>query len=432
MCACSSHHRIFVQRPWPSDQLAVVSVLDAHDQPTHDPYIFPPRAPIDLELTASGMLHLDIHTFTASLTAPNGIAPSACGIVNMGEGTPLPAAATAWSSSPFDQDSSSIELHAEPTDCGPPLLWNNCTGNAVACGEYRATRIDAPAGWATNRVAAVADDLAFFSFTTAETTTHTSLLGRIDGLHASMLPRDPRMRGVLDSITYDGMVVWGTQHSSVSQDIIQLGSDGRFLSARASSIDAIATGVDGYVLGHDHDWRFFELSSTSTRAVPLPDFPAHGRNLALIHRRRIFLSDSIKIRLFDGTMWTDDFDLPLGEDIIGFGGDNNVVAYGGQFGIVRERDGPSQWAALPHPLGAIRVRDVQGMGGGRFVVVGDKGLVAAWTGSGWCVLEAGTAADLGSIGVSSSRRVAYVAANRALGERDVTILLRVDVPPPTP
>jgi hypothetical protein len=119
------------------------------------------------------------------------------------------------------------------------------------------------------------------------------------------------------------------------------------------------------------------------------------------------------------------------ENVSALAADGEVAVLAGELELVRVRDESNgNWERkLQRPWDSgLRIRAAEAIGGGRFLVAGESGAVAAWTGIEWCPLGFLSSASLVDIAVDPTRRYAYVVANNDVGAGGQTVLIRVDIP----
>lgn len=420
-----------VDPPWSKDQLVVLTVLDAFGESREiKPSVYLDDEPIELQLPADGGSRLLIRTYDRALTGPDGSPARDCDIVVSTEHA-LPDPQQTWLSPVLDSDTETVSFSGDDAEYANnvPLGFGACI--ELDCSGYRAELVAAPPNIRTHRVVVVDKSLAYFAGRApAEQMNDATIIGRIEGSQITILPAITGLRGKPDDMVWhpDGYL-WMLSGETLRK------FDRNFQllpSARINRITSVLVGSDGTTFLIDKDGGIFSPSETSTSTWDRrSDFPAIADRMAVAGRDRIFLHGERGLWRFDGMTWSREYDVPFLENISAITADAELAVVVGEIENVRMRDELNRnWLLrLSRPFdNGLRLRAVKSVGGGRFIVTGDSGAVAVWTGSYWCSLGYTTPITLTDIAVSPDQRFAYLAADDDTGPDGETILVRVEIP----
>lgn len=422
-----------VDPPWSKDQLVVVTLLDAFGESRElEPRVYLGDEPIEIRLPTDGGSRLLVRAYDRALTGPDGTPARDCQIMVSPDHS-LPAAQQTWLSPVLDSETEAVTFAGDDAEYAKnvPLGFGACT--ALDCSGYTVELVAAPPNIRTNRVVVVDERLAYFAGRApAEAMNDATIVGRIEGSEITILPEIMGLRGKPDDMVWhpDGYL-WMLSGETLRK------FDRNFQplpSARIGRITSVLVGSDGTTLLLDKEGGVYSPSETSTSAWDRrEDFPAVPDRLAVADRNRIFLHGERGLWRFDGNVWAREYDVPFLENISAITADEDVAVVVGEIENVRMRDEQARnWLLrLPRPFdNGLRLRVVRPAGGRRFIVAGDSGAVAVWTGGYWCSLGYSTPITLTDVAVDPAHRFAYVAADDDTGPNGETILVRVEMPPP--
>ncbi|MCK6551192.1 hypothetical protein L6R52_35485 [Myxococcota bacterium] len=428
---------LFVPQPWPSGQVAVVVVTDASGVPLDEPRWFAAGTPARVDLTRDRAVSLSVRSFPTK--ADGGPDLEGCGVTIDAAGAHLPPPATSWRTAlfvPEDTDALSFVEDSPPRDLG--LAFARCAAPAYPCGDvaFEAIALTPLTDMAIADVVALSDTHAF----AAGFDPQTGASGVVDVAAdapspvITQLPLDG-VHGIVRSLAWGRTgAIHGTTFGRVG---FELDVDGRVLAIRetTSATAAVEASADGTLVEHG-PFGLRELDAASgalvDRGMSL-DRPL--TTVSLVRRDRVAaLTENDRLLVFDGSAWTEEYEPApsVFEDFSSLGADESLmVAVDGDGQVKRRDEQRHAWSPFPLPFEAgPGWRDVGGLGGGRFFIVGDSGAAALWTGSQWCTWnEAATRLPLRVLSVAPSGRTIWAGSgNPASTVGRPPVLVRVTLP----
>lgn len=414
--------------PWPADAW-VVAVVIAGDGALVDtePRVLPPGAALEVPLKQ------DLQVFVQAFR-PEGMGGPrlrSCGARFGGPGVPLYGALGSWGTPlvPVDQPErfQLQPIGAEQID--PFLLREGCDDSPCARLEY--TAIPAPVIDRQLELVAAIDDARAMVSSDLNDDLGGFELWRVEGADWTPIPAVPPLDQPLVDLDLDPLrgVVVGVDEERRRFEVDP--DDGRVL--------AVGTSTRGRERSHFGDGRWVRYGVTGVeveRGPPLPPFsgPVHaltfapGARTAFTSPQGVYLDQG-------GTGFRLERAVESGEDWGPITSDEATVIAGGALGqfLVRALEQP-RWISRSSPFDRERIRRLAPLGQGRFLVIGDLGLLGIYDvnlgAAGSCVVSPKpTIAHLLDLSVAPSGRVAYVVSNDIRSRTgDAPLLLRIVLP----
>ena len=431
LAACAASE-VFLAAPWPDRELALWLLLDEESRPLGALRRFEPgSAPHRIALEPGQRARARVYTFDADLQGPDGSPAAGCGVVLGGEGARLPEPRSRWLSDWLGAtDRDAPRLHPHEGEPRLDLRWVGCAQVDRGCEGYRTEVVSLPPGLKLERLVALDDQRALLSGASGEGEGSMVPLLFVEGGATRLLPFEPGLRGYAAELIQDHRgSVFGLLRS---RDVIfRLDAEGRLLAPSwgdLRDVKELAGGRDGTLLARSTHGAF-EISATTTTARPRYDLPEGLRELRIWDRNRMVARDRTTVWVYDGHLWQPDHYIDILEGVSALAVDPEVMVFVGEFELVRVRQPDRSWVryARPYDVGA-RLRTVAGLGRGRFLVAGERGALAVWSGSRWCDLRRDEVrTHLHASDVAAGDQAVWV-----LGRGDDGLppaLIRVEVPP---
>lgn len=434
LSACTDRVTVYIAPPWSKDQLVVLVTLDAYGAIVDsEPHVYSGADTIELDLPPDRPSRLLARLYPGTLTGPDGTPARDCGIKVQSTNT-LQDPSSAWITPVIDGSSEdvSFSIDVDQHASSVPLGFSQCE-RTLNCDGYSMTLLSLEPHIQTHRAAIVDSSLAYFAARhEIDPGGDPTVFVSVTGTMATVLPDSMILQGSPDNMIWDPAgwmwIVSGGVPRRYTRDLTPL------TQPRIERIKKVHVGVDGTRMFLSKDGVVFEESNPSTTGYAAQDFfPPDVSRMDVVRSDRVAALASSSIYFFDGTTWHKEHDVSLLENVSAIGGDADVFAVGGEIENVRVRneamgiwDGP---LVRPFDKG-LRIRVVDGAGGGRFIVAGDSGAVAVWTGSTWCVAGYAGPVTLVDMSVDPQGRYAYLAGDDEVGIDGQSVLVRVDMPPP--
>ncbi len=399
LVACDPSASLFVERTWPADQTALLTITGGNLVPLEArPRLLPPEGATELSIALPSKIQIFVDTY-----APGRI-DRACAPAY--DGDPLPPADASWTSGLVPSNSQTIVLHEGSVSSRPMLAGRSCVPRDL-CSEVRVTIYQSPVE-DDLRSLVLANDRAFVLGKSFELIT-------VDPEGPRTLPSDPRLTGDSGGLVDDGR--GGFIAKDEQKAFFALDGSGAVTATWTApeSIRGLFRG-DGTILAltSTSPRRIVELTAGSTIAAPFSTPPADLSELAIVRRDLIAGWSKTDLYLFDGRRW--DYQLQAIELDSVAGDEDELIALQSLRTTFLQRDG--SWLEIP--FAPVISPKATALGAGHFLVVGEAGRAAIWDGDRWCEIET-EAGNFQRVEVSSDARVVW-----AISYREI---VRFELPP---
>lgn len=414
--------------PWPNDAWVVVvvtggdgSLLDV------EPRVLPPGDPLEVPLAQ------DLQVFAQAFPAEGAGGPRlrSCGARFGGPGVPLYGALGSWSTPlvPVDQPERFQLQPIGAEQLGPFLLREGCDDSPCARLEYQA--FPAPVlDRQLEQVAAIDDSRVMVSSDLNDDLGGFELW-RVEGEVWRSVPPVPPLDQPLVDLDLDplrGLVV-GVDEARRRIEVDP--TNGRVVN--------VVTGTIGREYNHFGAGRWVRFGETGLEVERGPALPPFA---GPVHALTFTPAGQTAFTSPQGVYWDqagDGFRLEraaeAGEEWGPITTDGTTVIAGGLLGqfLVRSLDQP-RWISRTSPFDRERIRGLAPLGQGRFLVIGDLGLLGIFDANlgpaGSCLVSPKpTIAHIFDLSVAPSGRVAYAVTNEIRSRSgDAPLLLRIVLP----
>jgi hypothetical protein len=177
----------------------------------------------------------------------------------------------------------------------------------------------------------------------------------------------------------------------------------------------------------------FELDAEQSTLLRDPTFQDQCKYIKVINQNRIFLVNRTEQILFfyDGARWAQEHSFFFGDNVNGLGGDSDVAVMIGPNETVLVRNVRTQrWTQLDYIHGTGHsLYAVDGLGSGRFIVVGNKGLIAIREDDAWCKENVGEFITFLGVAVAPDRTYAIAVGVRRprMGDESTSVIYRIEL-----
>ena len=271
----------------------------------------------------------------------------------------------------------------------PPLTFGRSP--STSCTWVRTQTIAPPSGYWITRITALSDREAIIAGDGPDP--DAMAVGKVQGSTLTMLAPDPRIGPTPVALASDGRAsLYGVSASagSTGARAFRLDAEARWqgpvdLAGGMQSPKGVSIGQDGSVFFFSDD-GLFELAPNTDRADQRPDLAMPVEKLHVVSRERIVALSVADVHVLDGDGWNREHVLGSLNQIHSFGGDELALVAVGPLEVVLVRDEHTRaWKEWKRPADrGHHLRSVVGLGGGQYLVAGNKGLAAIWNGERWC------------------------------------------------
>lgn len=418
---------LYIAPPWGPDRTAVV-VEGPTDGPPRQVVAVPPSTPLVLSVVP-GPTVLSALTYPSDLPAEEDLV--SCG-VELGNANPLPITPLeAYRAGAVDLSAgesprfSPVGLEAPR----PALSYRRCVGDPYACrflpSPVIAYGIDDDHD--AKRLAVVSETVLYYA-TQTSTVYAPGQFGLVrfewspEGGQHQRIPPVGGLSYRIMSLTFDGARALGTTFDRRS---FSVDADGTLVEGPAMPMghNRIAAGP-GLVVHYGGAGLMPAVGDIPPLSVPVFD-------VAIIGPARVLAAAGDGLMVYDGTSWRLEHRAEFLEDL-SVGGDEAVLVAVQRDGLVLRRDeGRRVWEEQGTPFGAqIDLKGVTGLGEGRFVVVGQDGLLGLMGSNGRpCTTEPIAPNNFQAISLAPGRRRLYGVLDHNAGQLgDPPAVLWLDLP----
>ncbi|MBI4817924.1 MAG: hypothetical protein HY791_16810 [Deltaproteobacteria bacterium] len=391
--------------PWsPEENGIIVLVNEATGVPFREPWLVPAGRdePIRVGVTEEEAL-------VYALAYGSGPPFPCASVAASGPGEALPAPSRAWSAPLTERPM--FEVVADPQSHG--LVGVGCQPECPSLASTSYSAVDTPHG--LRFVIAVGSGQSLLG------DQNINLFVRDSNGALSEAPRDSRLRGELEDLSFDGStLIFGV---SSTGSFFAVDTRGRlkwientprayFNVAARRDGSAVATGVDPQT----HEYLLARLTAGSTVPQTL-DVPFRPSDVVTLSDGLVLAAEMTTgvVYSFDGSSWT--LEVSVSDPVLESDGETALLISFDGSAQLRGLDG--RWTPIPPIPPSIDLRRVTALDHGRYLVAAEAGIVAIWTGSRWCEYDTTTGITFRKGTLAPDELVVFLAGR--LGEEDVVV-----------
>lgn len=414
--------------PWPAEAWVVVVVTGGDGTRLDDePRVLPPGAPLKVPLDQ------DLQVFVQAFPPQGAGGPrlDSCGARFGGPGVPLYGDLGSWGTPlvPVDQPERFQLQPIAAEQLAPFLLREGCDDSPCARLQYQA--FPAPVVDRQLEQVAAVDDTRVMLSSDLDDDLGGFELWRVDGDDWRPVPALPPLNRPLIDLDLD----------PIRGVVVAVDEERRIIEAdpSAARVVQVRTSTRGQEFNHFGGERWVRhgvMGLVVERGPALPPFAGSVRALTFAPLGRTFFTSAQGVYMDQGgSGFRLERVAESGEDWGPITTDGTTVVAGGVLGqtLVRSLDQP-RWISRTSPFDRERIRGLAPLGQGRFLVIGDLGLLGIFDlnlgAAGSCVVSPKPAiAHIVDLSVAPSGRVAYAVTHDIRSSPgDAPLLLRIALP----
>jgi hypothetical protein len=418
---CLPVRSLFLDRPWPSDEPAVVIAVDGGVELVE---IVPPGLRYHLPV-GDGAARIFARTYAA---LSDGRDLASCEVLAGGvRGEALGPPTGAWRSAELGTYDGTVALEVEPVPEPFDLRVDGCAKPPRSCELVVTLLSVGPASSALEGAAAISDDTVLFA----------------GGPRSAQDPRDLFLElspagvrtfdelsivGPIADLDLRGDLVIG----AAGNRVFTLDREGRLVKTATIAFSTVHldTGFDltTVALGRAGELAMFPANVTEPQAIVTPDYAAVPldqlpRIAVAFADRMLLIGPDERLYRYDGSAWHRE--LPEVEGFAAVAIDDRTMF------AISDQDDPfvhdgSAWRIAGDKIHNDILKGTAAIGDGRFLIVGQTGRIAFWSGDRYCDLGSVARENLSDVDIAPSRRVAFIAGGIEDGPGPAAV--RLDIP----
>jgi hypothetical protein len=180
-----------------------------------------------------------------------------------------------------------------------------------------------------------------------------------------------------------------------------------------AEIKNVDIGSDGSVFMFGPEGIFEYMESTNS-LESRTSYSEEPKTIKVLTRNQIFAVNEQEtlLSLYDGLEWRREFSFIVSDNADKLGGDKDVMVMVGPYELILQRNSVGTWGVISPVYGGNDLYDVDGFGGGHYVVVGAGGIIGIRKDNYWCRFKLGDEKRFESVAVSPDHSHAFVVGAR--------------------